>query len=245
DHASAERHDVVHVMAGEQDRGAGAAVVFSTEPPDARLHRDVQADRGLVEERYARRLDETRRELHLHPLAEAQVPDGLVYEVLELEQLGELADRAAERVVRNSVDLLEDAEAVRRGDVPHQLRAVAHEQRHLLQVGVFTTPRNETQYMGLPGCRVEQAGEHLERRGLARAVWAEEPDHLARLDAEGDAGDRVHVAALPPHERPERRGETLLPLGDAEGLSQIADVDDRLAHSGIMPAHSAARECIN
>jgi hypothetical protein len=55
------------------------------EAPNARLHRDVKADRGLVEERDPRRLDETGREFHLHSLAEAQVADGLVDQVLELQ----------------------------------------------------------------------------------------------------------------------------------------------------------------
>src|SRR5207245_10110603 len=103
------------------------------------------------------------------------------------------------------------------GDVPYELRAVAHEQRHLLQVRILAAPRDKTKHAGLAGRRVEQAREHLERRGLARAVRAEESDHLACLDAEGDARDRVPCAALPATERSEGRRATL-PAPGGPGL---------------------------
>ena len=40
--------------------------------------------------------------------------------------------------------------------------------------------------LALAGGGIEQAGEHLERGGLARAVGPQETDHLARLDGERD-----------------------------------------------------------
>src|SRR3712207_8571620 len=52
-HAGAERDHVVHVVAGEQHRGAVALVVGPDERPHRRLHGDVEADRGLVEEEHA------------------------------------------------------------------------------------------------------------------------------------------------------------------------------------------------
>ena len=51
EHALAERDDVVHVVAREQDGRAAPVVVLRDEPPDARLHGDVETDRRLVEER--------------------------------------------------------------------------------------------------------------------------------------------------------------------------------------------------
>jgi len=48
DHALAERLYVGHVVAGQHNRGAAAAVVLGEKGSDAALHGHVQADRGLV-----------------------------------------------------------------------------------------------------------------------------------------------------------------------------------------------------
>jgi len=101
-----------------------------------------------------------------------------------------------------------------------------------------------TEDADLARCRVQQTGEHLERRGLPRPVRAQETDDLARVDTERDARDRVHILAVALHERTQRRGQTFLPLGHLEGLAELAHVDDGLGHSGMMSAFSDPRECI-
>ena len=50
---------------------------------------------------------------------------------------------------------------------------------------------------------VEQPGEHLEGRGLARAVGAQEAHALAGRDLEGDAVHRLHGGVVPVEERAE------------------------------------------
>ena len=78
--------------------------------------------------------------------------------------------------------------------------------------------------------RVEQAGEHLQRRRLAGAVRAEEADDLARLDLERDHVDRTHLAGLAADEALDGSAQPRLPLGDEEGLVQVGDADGRVGH---------------
>jgi len=69
--------------------------------------------------------------LHLHPLAERQLPQLHREPVRDVEPLGMLAQAPLEVVAVDRVDLLEQSERVDRRDVPPQLRALAHHQREL------------------------------------------------------------------------------------------------------------------
>jgi hypothetical protein len=93
----------VHVVAGQQDCGAGAAVVFGDKTPDARLHGDVETNRRLVEKQ--------------HPG----------------EQIRQLVQRLLVAVLRQLENLLQDAHRVSRRNVPDQLRTIAHHQSDRIQ----------------------------------------------------------------------------------------------------------------
>ena len=112
-------------------------------------------------------------------------------ELLQLEELGELLHRVAELLLRDAIDLLKDAEAVGGRDVPHELRPVAHEQGHPFQVGVLAPPGYELQDPRLARAGMKEPGEHLERRGLPRAVRPEVPKDLALFDGEVEVEDAV------------------------------------------------------
>ena len=81
--------------------------------------------------------------------------------------------------------------------------------------------------LGRAGGRVDQAGEHLERGRLARAVGAEEGDHLARLDGEADAVDGLDFLVLAAVQAAQGAEEPVLLLEDAVGLGQALRLDDR------------------
>ena len=87
DHALAERFHVGHVVAREQNRGAVTLVVLGHERADALLHRDIEADRRLVQEKHLRPMQKRADDLHFHPLAEREVAHGLAHEVADIEQL--------------------------------------------------------------------------------------------------------------------------------------------------------------
>ena len=88
----------------------------------------------------------------------------------------------AEVVARQPVDRAVQLERVERRQVPLELVAVAHHERHPAQVLALAPRRDVAEHAALAGGRVEQAGEHLQRRRLAGAVRAEEADHLAGVD---------------------------------------------------------------
>src|SRR5690606_33784547 len=83
DDPRAERRHVVHVVAGEQDRGALPLVVGADEAPDRGLHGDVQTDGGLVQEEDLRSVEERRRELALHAFSERELAGRLVQKIPE------------------------------------------------------------------------------------------------------------------------------------------------------------------
>src|SRR5439155_26291011 len=123
--------------------------------------------------------------------------------------------------VGDRVDLLQHEERVGRGDVPHQLRAIAHEERDGLQELVAPAPRDVAVHDRLAARRIEQTGQHLERRRLPRPVRPEETDDLAGRDVEGDAADGRYFLELAPEQRCDGRAETGLSFVDAVDLPQV------------------------
>jgi hypothetical protein len=79
------------------------------------------------------------------------------------------------------------------GSYPHDERDAAKEVALALR-------RDVSQHAGLASRDVEKAGEHLERRRLARAVRPEKADDLARGDLERDPVDTAHLARPAPDE---------------------------------------------
>ena len=98
DHPAAERLDIGHVVAGEQDRRAGAAVVLGDERADPALHRHVQPDRRLVQEEHPRLVEQRAGDLALHPLAEREVAHRLLDDLADLEQVDQLVPPGPEIV---------------------------------------------------------------------------------------------------------------------------------------------------
>ena len=113
-----------------------------------------------------------------------------------------------------------------RGQVPPQLVLLPHHQREAAAVVVVALPRHVAQHARLAGRRRDDAGEQLERRGLAGAVGAEKGDELALLDVEVDAAHRVDVAVLAVKQAAQGGAQAFLLLIDAIGLRQSANFDD-------------------
>ncbi len=198
--ALAERLDVGHVVARQQHRRAVTPVVLGDERADALLHRHVETDRRLVEEEHLRQVKQRTDDLDLHPLAEREVPHGLVHEIGDVEQLDQLVPRLRELLARQAVDGPVELERVERRQIPLELVAVAHDERDPAQELTLALRGYASEHARLARRRIEQAGEHLQRRRLAGTVRAEEADHLARPDVERDAVDRAHLARRPAEE---------------------------------------------
>jgi hypothetical protein len=76
---------------------------------------------------------------------------------------------------------------------------------------------------------VQQAGQHLQRGGLAGPVRPEEPDDLATSHLHVDPVDRSDVAVPPVHEAHHRRFQARLADRHPEHLAQVAHLDRELA----------------
>ena len=230
DHALAERLDVGHVVARQHHGRLVPLPVLGDERADALLHRDVEAERRLVEEQHGRPVEERADDLDLHPLAQRELPNRLAHEVADLEQLDQLVPRLEELLARDAVDRAVELERVERRQVPLELVAVAHDQRDAAQEVALALRGHVAEHARLAGGDVEQPREHLQRRRLAGAVRAEEADDLAGRDVERDAVDGLDLPHPAADEALRRRLEPRLALGHVERLAELRDVDDRLSH---------------
>ena len=230
DHALAERLDVGHVVARQEHGRLVALVVLGDERPDPLLHRHVEPDRGLVEEEHLRPVQERADDLHLHPLAERELAHRLADEVADVEQLDQVVAQLQELGPRDPVDRPVQLERVERGQVPLELVAIPHHERDPAEEVALALGRHMAEDASLARGRVEQAGEHLQRRRLAGAVRAEEADDLTRLDLERDHVDRTHLAVLATDEALDGSTEPRLPLGDEECLVEVGDADGGVGH---------------
>ena len=109
DHARAQRLDVVHVVRREDHRHAALAVEPLDEVADRELRDGVEADRRLVEEQDRRRVEQRRREIAAHALAEGELAHRHVEQRREVEQRDQLVARARGIAPRHAVDVAQQS----------------------------------------------------------------------------------------------------------------------------------------
>ena len=185
---------------------------------------------GSSRNKHLRAVDERGRELALHPLAERERAGGLVDQVSQLEQLGELGEGAAELGLGHLVDGPVEGEGLRGREVPEELLLLAHDQGDLLEERVLAALGHVAVDPDLAGRGEEQAGEDLEGGGLPRAVGAEEPHPLAAGDLERDAVHRLHHGGDAPEERAQGGLESRRTLVDGVVLPQSLHRHHGLSH---------------
>ncbi len=187
------------------------------------------------------RVQEARDELAAHALAERQLAHRLPEEVGELERLDEAVVPVAVDAGLHLVDLREELERVARGQVPPQLAALPEHGADAEAEGGAVLPGHEPEDARRARRRVEDAGQDLERRRLAGAIGAHERDALARLDAEGDVGDRGDRARGGGEDVPQAAEEARAAFADAIRLGEPLDLDGGLDHGrGSLPPGGAA-----
>ena len=186
-----------------------------------------KAEGGLVEEEHARSVQQGAGNLAPHPLPQREVTDRLGDQGAQIEQFAQLAERRVELVFRYLVDGAVQLEGIGHRDVPDELVALPHHQRHLAKEGGITVPGLEAKDARLAGAGVEEAGEHLKRRRLACPVRPEEANDLALPDLERDAGHGDDLAHLSPEQAAHRGPKPRFALGHLESLCQTLDGDRR------------------
>ena len=109
---------VGHVVAGEQDGGLGAAVVFPDELADFFLHDDVQAQSRLVEQEQGGPVEQSRRQLRAHALSQGEFLDRNRQAVPQIQERDQLVEAAVEFRVPQAVDGLVEAKGLQGRDLP-------------------------------------------------------------------------------------------------------------------------------
>lgn len=87
-------------------------------------------------------------------------------------------------------------------------------------------PGGKPQHLRLAARRIQDAGQHLDRRRFARAIRADEGQQLARLQAEGDAPDCLYLPVLRPDDGLETATQPGFLALDRERLGEVAHFDD-------------------
>src|SRR5690606_1464293 len=106
-------------------------------------------------------------------------------------------------------------EAVLDLQVIPELRALTEDDADLVREPAPLLPRHEPGDARRAARRIQDPGQHLQRRRFARAVRSDERDALAGRDREADAID----------------GSDRLPLAAPEFFGQVLDFDDHGLHS--------------
>ena len=179
--------------------------------PELAARDRIDAAGRLVEEDDARLVEQRDRERQLLPPAERDRADELIGGVLEPEAREHPAGAVADVAIAQVVDAAVERDVLADGEVLVEREALAHVADVALDALGLAGDVVSGDGRAAGGGR-EQTGQHPDRGGLAGAVRAEEAEHLAGADVEGDAVDG---------------GE------GAEAARQIGDVDREVA--ALMP----------
>jgi hypothetical protein len=183
---------------------------------------DVEADRRLVEEDHLRVVQERGRQLAAHDLPQRELADRGLQERPQVEQLDEHGEVAPVPVRGDAVHVAEDVERVAQRQVPPELAPLAEDHTDPASQGHPLACRVEARDANGAGGGEEDAGQHLHRGRLARAVRADVADHLARPDLERDAVHGPDDGSAPAHQAgPAQDRELLREAGGGDGGSQL------------------------
>ncbi len=226
-HALTELLNVREVVGGEDDRGLVLLADGADEFADRVLALDVKANRGLVQVDDAGTVQERRRQLAAHALAETQGPHRLPHQLIEPQQIGQLPQPRLVVRLAQAVDLAQQRKGIDGRQVPQQVRPLAEQHANVARVVDAALEGVEPQDPGVAGRRVEHAGQYLDRRRFTRAVGPEQSDDLALGHVERHVVDAADLAVLRRDERsqpPEASGPAPL---DAISLGQALCLDCR------------------
>ena len=108
----------------------------------------------------------------------------------------------------DAVDFGVQFEGLAGGQVPPELVLLAEQQGELPAVAVVAFPGDVAEHAGRAAGGVEQAGQHFQGGGLARAVGAEKADQFAGLDGEADVLDGEGLLVLPAEKAADRAAQS-------------------------------------
>ncbi len=192
----AEHIGFEHVMGGQQDGLTLGLQVADHLAELARADR-IQPDGRLVEEQHRGVMQQGAGDMEALFHSARVAFDALAAAILQPDQLEQVGDALFGEVGVDMVEAGEVAQVVVTGKPPVQAALAAEDEADLPLNLAGSADDIEAEDAGFSGSGEQQGGEHLDRGGLAGAVWAEKTEELACGDAEGDVvdGDDLFASA--------------------------------------------------
>src|SRR3954466_9191796 len=182
DEAIADARRVVQLMNGEEQRASGRR-----HPAQERTHladlAEIESVERLVEQQHRLRGEQRERDEHALSLTLGERAGALECKWREVERACDLRDVAS----RGTLQRGREVEYPRDALVGPGEDAVRHVEERVAPLGWRERPSAARDASAVGG---EQAGETLEERRLARAVWSDETEHLAGANGEARAAQR-------------------------------------------------------
>ena len=186
-HPVAQGLDVVHVVGGQHDGDAPFPVQPLDEIPHGELGNGVQADSRLVQEEHRRRVQQGRRQVATHALAETELTHRDVVQRFQVHEHREFVPGPEIFTVPDPVDIPKQIEGLDNGQIPPQLGPLAEHHADIGRVGDAVAPRDAAVDLAPSRVGHQDAGEDFHGRGLARPVRTDIAHQFSRFQFEGDA----------------------------------------------------------
>ena len=196
DQGVAEGHDVVEVMAGQDDGRCVRRAVPLQELAYVVLGDDVQPYGGLVEKDDVGFVEQCGYQLHLHPFPEGQAPHLYVDQLLHAQQCDHHAQGVPVVPVLHPVNRPVQLEGIQGRQVPPQLALVSHDHGDAAQVFLLLVEGAIPQNVDPSPRGHDQAGQHFQRGGLSRPVQADQAGYRPPGDLKGKVVDRAFKKRL-------------------------------------------------
>ena len=185
EHPGAQGVHVLHVVGGEQDRGAAEPVLLQDELADLQLAHRVQADGGLVQEEDPGAVEQGRRDLAAHPLAQAQHAGRGPQQLGQVQQLGQAVQIGLKLGSGYPINIPQEEEGLHHRHIPPQLAALAEDHPQAGHVPLAVGPGRQPVHGAGPAVRAEDAAEDFDGGAFSRAVGADVAHDLSVRDGEG------------------------------------------------------------
>ena len=226
--AATEFLDVVEVVGGEQDGGVEFAIDGAKELANVILRDDVKADRGLVEKKERRIVQQRGGQVAAHAFAERKLAHGRVKIITDVQDLVEALHARVEIALGDVVDATQQLEGFDDGDVPPELRALAEDDADGFHVLAALAEGDEAVDDDFAAGGNQDAGEHLDAGGFSGTVRADVAHHLATVDFEADAIDGGDGSIVADEKILNRAPDSFAAMERAEMFAEILDVNQRV-----------------
>ena len=191
--AIAELVGFVHVVRRDEHGQLALRLEPLEHFPHVHARHRIETGRRFVEKEDPRLVNQASRDFDAPPHAAREVLHLFVAPLRQLDRVEQFVDQPLPLFARDAVQLGVDDQVFFDAQFEiagHRLRDDADRMAHA--VGLLD--HVEAVNHGRAGCRRQQRRQHADQRRLAGAVWSEQAEELAGLDAERDAFDGGEVA---------------------------------------------------